>query len=246
MVVATPMLTVTGVRPGDCRAQPLGQGQGVMGVGAGEQDREFLTAVAVAAVGAAVKDGNEATEGVQQPVALAVPVGVVEALEVVDAEEQQAQRQAGARGDSKLAVQVLFELPTVVQAGQGVGAALGVDLGVQLGCGQRAGSGEGEVAQREELVVAERRGDVHLQQGVHGGAVGDRRGAAVPVRAEGEPLKAQGLLGEVVGGQRRAGGQAGQGRSERGLVHRAEGDRVGAARFRSASSSAPAISWGFR
>jgi hypothetical protein len=79
---------------GDQGADLLGDDGGVFGAGVGEQDEEFLAAVAPGEVAVAHARGERAGDGGQDVVAGAVSVGVVDSLEVIEVEQDGGERAA--------------------------------------------------------------------------------------------------------------------------------------------------------
>ena len=89
--------------------------------GVGQDDRELVAAHAVGDVRAAPRGPDRVGQGLQALVAGLVAVGVVDGLEVVEVEEDQRQRHAGAAHALQLARDVLVEGAVVAQARERIG-----------------------------------------------------------------------------------------------------------------------------
>ena len=96
-------------------------GAGALGVGAAEHERELVAADAIGGVAGAdvAQDGGHAP---QQRVAVRMAVAVVEELEVVEVDHDDAQRVAVARGRHEVAREVVLERALVGQVGEPVAA----------------------------------------------------------------------------------------------------------------------------
>ena len=81
----------------DERAQLLGQDRALLDVGLGEDQHEFLAAVAADDVARPQVAGEDLGDAAQDDVAALVAVGVVDHLEVVDVDEGDPQRAVVAR-----------------------------------------------------------------------------------------------------------------------------------------------------
>ena len=123
------MLTVSGCPPArllrlDLRADALRDGPRARAVGAHQHEHELLAAVAcreVHAPAARLQDAGDAPEG---RVAELVPEGVVELLELVAVDEQQADHVVVAPGAVELLLEALVQVAVVVEAGEAVGDRL--------------------------------------------------------------------------------------------------------------------------
>ena len=118
-------------------AQALGELERAPGAGVGEDDGELVAAHAVGEVGAAARGPDRGGQRLQALVAGLVAVRVVDGLEVVDVDEHERQRHAGAGHDLQLARDVLVEGAVVAQAGERVGDG---HLGQALDLGRAAAS----------------------------------------------------------------------------------------------------------
>ena len=131
--------------------------EGVPGVAGGHDHAELLAAEAADDVRSAQRHTQEVGEVAQNLVADAVPVDVVDALEVVDVEHQDRDRVARTARARQLGAQALVEVAVVVEAGQRVGLRLVLEPRADLRVVERERGGVGEPAGELELLVAERR-----------------------------------------------------------------------------------------
>ena len=90
----------------------------------GQEHRQLLAAVAERDVGGAHGALHQRRHAAQLGVALGVAPAVVELLEMVEVEQQQAERLALLRGARDLLVQAVLEVPAVEDAGERVGDGL--------------------------------------------------------------------------------------------------------------------------
>ena len=104
----------------DERAQLLGQDGPLLDVGLGQDQHEFLAAVAAQQVAGAHVGAQELGDPAQDDVAGGVPVGVVDDLEMVDIDEGDRERSVVAGGSFDLGEQLGEERLAVEDAGQAV------------------------------------------------------------------------------------------------------------------------------
>ncbi|RMG30274.1 MAG: hypothetical protein D6721_04325 [Gammaproteobacteria bacterium] len=99
----------------------------------GEDDGEFLPAVAGQGIGTAQATPDSAHGFLEYPVARLVPVGIVDALEMVEVEQKQGQGPAMLARGLELGLQDLVEVAPVSRTGEGIGAGLDLEaLGALL------------------------------------------------------------------------------------------------------------------
>ena len=115
----------------DERPQLLGEDRALLDVGLGEDEHEFLAAVAADHVGRPQVLGDRLGHAAQDDVADGVAVGVVDGLEVVDVDEGDRQRPAVARRALDLGEEARQQRLPVGDAGEPVdgGPVVGVDQG---------------------------------------------------------------------------------------------------------------------
>ena len=124
---ATPALTVSRRvrRRRDRAADALGERERGVRAGAGQRDDELLAAPAGGGVGGADVVGDDGADHRERAVAGLVALLVVDALEVVQVERDDREREVVARGAGGLGDEALLEPAAVQQAGERVGAGLG-------------------------------------------------------------------------------------------------------------------------
>ena len=137
-------------------ADPLRQEQRTLGLGLFAEDAELFAAEARDDVRLPLGPPEDRAELLDHHVAGGVAVGVVDALEVVDVGDDEAQLAAEAGRRAELSIQLLQESALVEAAGEPIG---GGHL-LQATHGLRVAQGDGELVGQ------------HLQGGAHGHAVG--------------------------------------------------------------------------
>ncbi len=107
---------------GRARQEAAGNGKGGLAVGGRQEQGELVPADAERAIRDAEGRADQPADGGQELVPGGVPAGVVEPLQVVEVEDDERQRAAGAGRVGDLAGQLLLEGAVVAQAGQRVHA----------------------------------------------------------------------------------------------------------------------------
>ena len=116
---------------------------------------ELVAADAIGAIGPAQRPAEQLAEAAQYAVAAGMAAPVVDRLELVEVDEEQAQRDLVAQRAGNLPVELLVEGAMVAEPGEGVGQRIGhgslvADLEVGLGGDDRGdGSSQGEGRQRD-------------------------------------------------------------------------------------------------
>ena len=159
-LVACPMRNA---KVGKVRAEGVGDEQGAVLVGIGQDDHELLATIAGGKVGGALQGVLEAPgQRFQHLVAGLMAIVVVIGLEVVDIEEQQAQGRTGAPVPRQFLFEGNVEGPPVGDAGQAVGRRQKLEL----------------FGHRQQIFLGLlQQGDVGDDD--QGGAIGKRRGLDV-------------------------------------------------------------------
>ncbi|MNS69235.1 hypothetical protein D3C72_1025410 [compost metagenome] len=149
----------------DVAANALGDDQRGLGRGLGQHHRELLAAVTRDEIGLAGALLQHAGDALQHLIPEQVAVGVVELLEVVHVEQDQAGAVAVARAALELGGQLLLEVAAVVDLGQAVGHGELLGGAVELGVldGHRGLGGEDV----QELLVRAVEGALGLVQKRH-------------------------------------------------------------------------------
>ena len=164
-------------------AQALGELERAPGAGVGQDDGELVAAHPVGEVRAAARGPDRVGQRLQALVAGLVAVRVVDGLEVVDVEEQERQRHAGARERPAARARGLVEGAMVAQPGERVGDG---HLGQALDLG-RAGRVEAAAVAHddgaEEREQQQPDGDDDRDGAVGAHLVAAQRGAAASARA---------------------------------------------------------------
>ena len=137
--------------------EPVGEASGARGVGGRDDHRELLAADPADGVRAADGRAQMVGELGEDPVADAVPVDVVDALEVVDVEHHDADGLVGRRRARQLAAEALVEVAVVVEAGERVGLRLQLEPGADVRVVERERGGVAEAASELELLGSEAR-----------------------------------------------------------------------------------------
>ena len=148
---ATPMLMVTGRETpaywvlATAQAELVGHGGGTASLGGGENDGELLAAVAADHIDLAQMADEDGGNGAQNIVADHVPEVVVDLLEVIQIDHQDADAAAIAGGAGDLFDQAGVEIAAIEDAGESVAIgelAHAIDVaGVLGGGGQDVGNG---------------------------------------------------------------------------------------------------------
>ena len=120
LTVADRVVDPTPISVDSTAADPLAQVFHVDGAGAGQHHQELFAAVPHDGVALAQHGLGRLGDGLEQPVAGLVPEGVVGGLEVIDVEEQQAQRFAATDGSAEVLAEPFEPEAAVVETGQGV------------------------------------------------------------------------------------------------------------------------------
>ena len=119
---------------GDGGAEPFGDGLGLVGLGVDAEDDELVAAEPRAHVLRAQEGGEALRELLEELVADGVAVPVVDGLEAVEVDEEQA---AGADLADEGVVDALGEQGAVGQAGERVVVGAVQELGLEAPCGRR-------------------------------------------------------------------------------------------------------------
>ena len=141
--MATPTETVTALGPNSRRSRPATDARTRSPISTAtslarvaEEDGELLAAVAGRHVVLADRPGDGLGDRAQDEVADGMPVAVVEALEVVDVDHEDAERVIGPPAAGEEAAE-LVEVAAVRQAGQGVGRRSRLRRPVRIGAVER-------------------------------------------------------------------------------------------------------------
>ena len=157
MIRSTPCPSVLATRRSlDRGPDAFGDRVGALEIGVGQDQRQLLATVARRGVGVAGVFLQHARYMPEHGVALWMAVGVVDGLEVVDVEHDQADRVVVAADLLDLGVEELLETAVIRQAGELVGDGLAAHLIVELDVLERKRRLRPERPQHFEVVVGER------------------------------------------------------------------------------------------
>ena len=158
--IATPVETVSragslGLQLAELLTHPLGEADRAADVARRHDDRELLAADPADDVRRANGRAQDVRDLEQELVADAVPVDVVDLLEVVHVEHHERDRVALRRRANDLLAQAIVERAVVVEAGQRVGRGLVLEPGADVGVVDRERGRVAEARREVELLVRE-------------------------------------------------------------------------------------------
>ncbi|PAV69056.1 hypothetical protein WR25_04918 [Diploscapter pachys] len=110
---------------GDPASDHLGTGDGVVVIAIGQDDDEFLAAIATGDVGLAQADQQQRADVAQNVVADGVPVFVVDRLEVIEIDHDDRRSGRGGAVSVEQPFECVLHVAAIVQAGQPVAQRLG-------------------------------------------------------------------------------------------------------------------------
>ncbi len=126
------------------RREPLGEREGILGVGVGRDDRELVAADPGRDVTCPLALHECARDRLKHAVAGLVAVSVIDELEAVEVEHRERERPAVAYRAAALFVQALLEGAVIEKAGEPVGGGLAVKRLQRVGLRQRDRDQRGE------------------------------------------------------------------------------------------------------